>query len=59
MTMLLFSTGYTIICKKKNVGTLFDCLLKWDVNTKHAVKLGQQRVHLLQKLKMCKSAQKS
>jgi hypothetical protein len=34
----------------KYLGTVFDNKLKWDVNTEHIVKRGQQRVHLLRKL---------
>ncbi len=34
----------------KNLGTVFDNQLKWDVNTEAFIKCSQQRIHLLRTL---------
>lgn len=39
-----------IVDTYKYMGTMFDCHLKWDVNTEQIIKRGQQRVYLLRKL---------
>ena len=39
-----------IVDTYKYLGTIFDCRLKWDVNTEAIVKRGQQRMYLLRKL---------
>ena len=47
---VIHSEDVQIVESYKYLGTVFDCKLKFHINTESIVKRGQQRIYLLRKL---------